>query len=72
MDFPGSAVDRNLPTSAGDKGSIPGSERPHIPWDNWACAPWLLNQRAIEPMLHSGRIEVKSLSSVQLFATLGL
>ena len=72
MDFPGSTVDRNLPTSTGDTGSIPGSERPHIPWDSWACAPWLLNQHATEPMLHSGRSEVKSLSSVQLFATLGL
>ena len=30
-DFPGVAVDKNLSTSAGDMGSIPGLRRLHIP-----------------------------------------
>ena len=30
-DFPGGAVDRNLPASAGDMGSIPGPGRFHMP-----------------------------------------
>ena len=30
-DFPGGAVDKNLPTNAGDMGSIPGLGRFNIP-----------------------------------------
>ena len=29
-DFPHGAVDKNPPASAGDTGSIPGPERPHM------------------------------------------
>ena len=33
-DFPGGTVDKNLPANAGDKGSIPGPDRFHIPQGN--------------------------------------
>ena len=33
-DFPGGAVDKNLPANAGDMGSIPGLGRFHIPQSN--------------------------------------
>ena len=33
-DFPGGAVDKNLPVSAGDMGSISDLERFHMPWGN--------------------------------------
>ena len=33
-DFPGCAVDRNLPANAGDTGSILGSGKFHMPWSN--------------------------------------
>ena len=33
-DFPGGAVDKNLPASAGHTGSIPGLGRFHMPWGN--------------------------------------
>ena len=33
-DFPGGAVVRNPPASAGDVGSSPGPGRSHIPWSN--------------------------------------
>ena len=32
--FPGGPVVKNLPTNAGDMGSIPGSGRSHMPWGN--------------------------------------
>ena len=32
MDFPGDTVDKNLPASVGDTGSIPGPERFHLLW----------------------------------------
>ena len=31
QDFPGSAVDKNLPASSGDMGSIPGPGKFHMP-----------------------------------------
>ena len=34
LDFPGGAVDKDLPASAGDTGSIPGPGRFHMPWSN--------------------------------------
>ena len=34
MDFPGGAVDRNLPANAGDTGLIPDPGRSHVPWNN--------------------------------------
>ena len=34
MDFPGGAVVKTLPDEAGDKGSIPGLERSHMPQGN--------------------------------------
>ena len=33
-DFPGGAVVKNPPASAGDMGSIPGPGRTHMPWSN--------------------------------------
>ena len=33
-DFPDDAVDKNLLTSAGDTGSIPGLGKVHMPWSN--------------------------------------
>ena len=33
-DFPGGAVVKNLPASAGDRGSSPGPGRSHMPWSN--------------------------------------
>ena len=30
QDFPGGTVLKNLPSNAGDEGSIPGSERSHV------------------------------------------
>ena len=32
--FPGGAVVKNPPASAGDKGSIPGPGRSHMSWNN--------------------------------------
>ena len=53
QDFPGGTVVKNLPASAGDSGSIPGSGRSHMPRSNWACEPQLLSlrSRAREPQL---------------------
>ena len=65
MDFPGGAVDRNLPANAGDTGLIPDPGRSHVPWNNWAhtaqllspssraCQPQLLKSVHLEPVLHS-------------------
>ena len=33
-DFPSGPVLKNPPTSAGDKGLIPGQGRSHMPWNN--------------------------------------
>ena len=51
--FPGGAVVRNLPASAGDTGSSPGPGISHIPRSNLARAPQLLSlrSRAREPQL---------------------
>ena len=38
-DFPGGTVERNLPASAGDTGSVPGLGRSHIWQGNEAWAP---------------------------------
>ena len=32
MGFPGGPVVKNLPANVGDMGSIPGPERPFMPW----------------------------------------
>ena len=32
--FPAGSVVKNLPGNAGDKGSIPGPGRSHLPWSN--------------------------------------
>ena len=42
-DFPGGAVVKNPPASAGDTGAIPGPGRSHMPWSNQARAPQLLS-----------------------------
>ena len=44
--FPGGAVVKNLPASAGDMGSGPGPERSHVPQSNEAHAPQLLSLRS--------------------------
>ena len=33
-DFPGGAMDKTLPASAGDMGLTPGPGRSHMPWSN--------------------------------------
>ena len=38
-DFPGGAVVKNPPANAGDRGSIPGLGRSHMPRSNQTCAP---------------------------------
>ena len=45
-DFPGDAVVKNLPASAGDTGLSPGPGRSHMPRSNEARAPQLLSPRA--------------------------
>ena len=42
-DFPGGTVDKNLPTNAGDMGSIPGPGRFCMPRNNEADASQLLS-----------------------------
>ena len=37
--FPGGAVGKNLPASAGDTGSIPGPGSVHKLWSNWNLCP---------------------------------
>ena len=56
-DFPGGAVVKNPPASAGDTGSSPGPGRSHMPRSNKACVPQLLSlrSRAREPQLLSPR-----------------
>ena len=44
--FPGGPVVKYLPAHAGGMGLIPGLERFHIPWGNWASGPQLLSSRA--------------------------
>ena len=39
--FPAGSMVKNLPTKAGDTGSIPDPGRFHMPWSNQACAPQL-------------------------------
>ena len=34
LDFPCSALVKNLPASAGDMGLSPGAGKPHMPWSN--------------------------------------
>ena len=42
-DFPEGTVDRNPPANEGDRGSIPGLGRSHMPRSNEACEPQLLS-----------------------------
>ena len=57
LGFPGGAVVKNPPASAGDMGSSPGLGRSHMLRNNWARAPQLLSlhSRACEPQLLSLR-----------------
>ena len=43
LDFPGGAVDKNLPANSRDTGLIPDLGRFHMPWSNYACVPQLLS-----------------------------
>ena len=40
--FPGELVVENLPANAGDRVSMPGLGRSHVPQSSWACVPQLL------------------------------
>ena len=51
--FPGGSVVKNPPTSAGDRGSIPGPARSHVLWSSEAHGPQLLRLWAWEPRLVS-------------------
>ena len=55
LGFPGGAMVKNPPSSAGDTGSSPGPGRSHMPRSNWARAPQLLSLRSgvREPQLLS-------------------
>ena len=57
MGFPGGAVVKCLPSSAGDMGSSPGPGRSHMLPGGWARVPQLLSlcSRAHEPQLLSLR-----------------
>ena len=67
MDFPGGAVVKNPPASAGDTGSSSGLGRSHMPQSNYAREPQLLSLRSrtheprllkpvhLEPMLRNKR-----------------
>ena len=54
-DFLGGTVDKNLSANAGDRGSIAGPGRFHMPQSIQACAPQLLSlcPRASQPQLLS-------------------
>ena len=52
-DFPGGTVDKNLPSNAGDMGSIPGPERFHMLQNNWPWEPQVLS-------LHSATTEAQA------------
>ena len=41
--FSGGSVVKNLPADAGDRGSIPGLGRPHVPQSSYSHAPQLLS-----------------------------
>ena len=43
-DLPGHPVFKNLPANVGDKGSIPGPGRSHMPWNNQVSAAQLLSK----------------------------
>ena len=48
-------MDKNLPASARQTGSIPGPGRSHMAWSSWAQAPWLLKPVCLEPELCNKR-----------------
>ena len=54
-DFPGGTVDKNPPASAGDKGSVPGPRRSHMPRSNWSPHAATTQPVCLEPMLHNKR-----------------
>ena len=54
--FPGGALVKNLPASAGDTGSSPGPGRFHMPWSNSrAQEPQLLKPACLEPVFRNKR-----------------
>ena len=55
VDFLSGPVIKNLSSSAGDTGSIPGLERFHMPQGNQAHVPQLLNPSGLEQVLHNKR-----------------
>ena len=46
MDFPGGLVIKNLPTNAGDIGSIPGLGKSQMPQGNYTHGPQVLRPHA--------------------------
>ena len=55
MDFLSGPGIKNLSSSAGDTGSIPGLGRFHLPQGNQARVPQLLNPSGLEQVLHNER-----------------
>ena len=55
LGFPGGAVVKDPPASAGDMGSSPGLGRSYMLWNNEACAPQLLSPRATTTEAHTPR-----------------
>ena len=55
LNFPGDTADKNLPTSVGDMGSIPGPGRFHMPQGNKAHAPQILRLTCLKSMLCNKR-----------------
>ena len=56
LDFPSGTVDKNLPASAWDTGSIPGPGRLHMSWaakQAHVPQPPSLHSRAYKPQLRS-------------------
>ena len=53
QDFPGGPVVKNLPTNAGDMGSIPGGESPHA--RRHLSSHTAATACALEPTLHDER-----------------
>ena len=54
-DFPGGAVDKNLPANAGDMGLIPGPGRSCMWKGNLTYAPQILEPVCLEPVLGNKR-----------------
>ena len=52
-------MDKNPPANAGDRGSIPGPGRLHMPQSDWARSRQLRKSTHLEPVLHDKRNHCK-------------